>query len=499
MKLIVRGGADLEVSNAQGFRRARFEVIALLMAAQHAHGALAVELLKSGARMDTATGRGFTPLMLASMYGQHDLLLDLLDRGADLNATQETGDTALSLSSFFGRPRAVAELVRRGADVRCRDDEGSAPGEVFEAEVDLPTQRQIQVLLWGEEETKEFEQVQVEKQDAVTAGDASNSTRAIDTRYRRSSTPRVVSQVGGEQGAPKAWGPLHLAIHQGSAAEVRELLRKPGVDKEALLERSFTPLSLAAQYGRADCIAELLEGGANIEARSDRAFTPLLLASKGGHLDAVRELRTAGAAVEAKNDRSFTPLLIACQNNHREVVQDLISKPTKANIEARSDQGYTALLIACLSRTLDLAVLLVANGASLSAVTKRRMSALHLAAEGGDVDLVRMLLMAGAPLETRSSTGDTPLTLATFFGHEQVVEKLLAMGANANVIDHDGHVAGRSYDEGVDEDVRKQISRVLRAAREQTRGGVVAVRRTPRESSEGRSRDSGTSMGLVAR
>lgn len=51
------------------------------MATQHAHGALAAELLEAGARTDAATGRGFTPLMLASMYGQHDLLVDLLDRG----------------------------------------------------------------------------------------------------------------------------------------------------------------------------------------------------------------------------------------------------------------------------------------------------------------------------------------------------------------------------------------------------------------------------------
>ncbi len=62
-----------------------------------------------------------------------------------MEATQETGDTALSLSSYFGRPSAVAELVRRGAKVDCRDLEGSAPGEVFEEEVDPATQRHIQV------------------------------------------------------------------------------------------------------------------------------------------------------------------------------------------------------------------------------------------------------------------------------------------------------------------------------------------------------------------
>ena len=61
----------------------------------------------------------------------------------------------------------------------------------------------------------------------------------------------------GSEGGLKSWGPLHLAIHRGSAAEVRELLTKPGVDKEELLERAFTPLSLAAQYGRTDCIAEV--------------------------------------------------------------------------------------------------------------------------------------------------------------------------------------------------------------------------------------------------
>ncbi|CBN76015.1 similar to ankyrin 2,3/unc44 [Ectocarpus siliculosus] len=140
-----------------------------------------------------------------------------------------------------------------------------------------------------------------------------------------------------------------------------------------------------------------------------------------------------------------------------------------------SRQGYTALLIACQCGTLDLAVLLIANGANLSAVTNRRMSALHLAAEGGDVDLVRMLLMAGAPLETRSSTGDTPLTLATYFGHVEAVEKLLAMGANPNAIDDDGHVAGRWYDEAVAEAVKKQISKTLRAARKQRQGSSVAV------------------------
>lgn len=69
--------------------------------------------------------------------------------------------------------------------------------------------------------------------------------------------------------------------------------------------------------------------------------------------------------------------------------------PFPAPPETPFSQGYTALLIACQSGTLDLAVFLNTNGANVSAVTNRGMSALHLAAEGGDVDLVHMLFMAG--------------------------------------------------------------------------------------------------------
>lgn len=58
---------------------------ALLMAAQHAHGALSMELVESGARPDAATLRGFTPLMLACLYDQQELLIDLLDRGTATN------------------------------------------------------------------------------------------------------------------------------------------------------------------------------------------------------------------------------------------------------------------------------------------------------------------------------------------------------------------------------------------------------------------------------
>lgn len=70
---------------------------------------------------------------------------------------------------------------------------------------------------------------------------------------------------------------------------------------------------------------------------------------------------------------------------------------------------------------------------------------------------------------------------------------------NTSQDEHDGNAPGRAYDEGVDEVVRKQISRILRAAREQTRGSTVAGNRMSVEALEADSGDSGTLPGLVAR
>lgn len=51
------------------------------MGTQHAHGAVAKELLNKGANPDATTARGFTPLMLACQYDQQELVTNLLDRG----------------------------------------------------------------------------------------------------------------------------------------------------------------------------------------------------------------------------------------------------------------------------------------------------------------------------------------------------------------------------------------------------------------------------------
>lgn len=46
-------------------------------------------------------------------------------------------------------------------------------------------------------------------------------------------------------------------MQEGRAADVRELLLSETLDKEEQIERKFTPLLLAAQEGRVECVVEV--------------------------------------------------------------------------------------------------------------------------------------------------------------------------------------------------------------------------------------------------
>ena len=82
------------------------------MATQHAHGAIAKELLNKGAKPDATTARGFTPLMLAAQYDQQDLVMDLLDRGALWRCTA-VRTTAVSL--IVVDPRTYVDVYAQRA------------------------------------------------------------------------------------------------------------------------------------------------------------------------------------------------------------------------------------------------------------------------------------------------------------------------------------------------------------------------------------------------
>ena len=104
----------------------------------------------------------------------------------------------------------------------------------------------------------------------------------------------------------------------------------------------FTPLHLAAFFGREEAAKVLVERGAdvNLVARNPNLHvTPLHSAAAGGHGAIVKLLLEHGADPNAAQDGGFTPLHSAAQNDDRESVEALLeagADPARANDEGKT-------------------------------------------------------------------------------------------------------------------------------------------------------------------
>jgi ankyrin repeat protein len=103
----------------------------------------------------------------------------------------------------------------------------------------------------------------------------------------------------------------------------------------------FTPLHLAAFFGKAEVARRLLDAGADVNAVSQNAMRvePLHSAAAGRHHEVCRALLIAGADVNAVQRDDYTPLHAAAQHGDDELVELFLS--AGADPAARIADGST--------------------------------------------------------------------------------------------------------------------------------------------------------------
>ncbi len=122
----------------------------------------------------------------------------------------------------------------------------------------------------------------------------------------------------------------------------------------------FSPLHLAAYFGRTDAAALLLDRGANIEARSSNAAL-----------------------------RDVTPLHSAAAGQQTQVAILLLDRGADPN--ATQPGGWTPLHQAAASGNLVLCKALLKHGAKRAPVSDDRFRPLDFAIEGKHAEIVRLL------------------------------------------------------------------------------------------------------------
>ncbi|HEY2407083.1 MAG TPA: sigma-70 family RNA polymerase sigma factor [Polyangiaceae bacterium] len=290
---------------------------------------------------------------------------------------------------------------------------------------------------------------------------------------------------------------LLQAVAQGDKSEVLRLVAdEPAVvgatGKHPIWGGEPHPLQVAAELGKTELVALLLERGADPDARSPGYdWSPLQLAVHKGHRETASALMAHGATVDlcsaaglgdalraqeitrrdpsaakARGPNGTTPLHFAASVEVARILLEAGADPLALDgsgnpphqmLVGFAQRREVARYVLCVSGAEPELSFLVADG-DLDAVANRlavspssleqygrefdgaaRLSRgalpLHVAVLHGQLAVARLLLERGALVDSRTRDGQTALHLAAGAGQVALVELLLERGADAATVD----------------------------------------------------------------
>lgn len=214
------------------------------------------------------------------------------------------------------------------------------------------------------------------------------------------------------------------AVKDGNASRVRQMLDADPALAVARAESGESAVLLSVYYGKDEVRELLLERGVPLDifeaaaagvrgsvedwlkedsglvsALSHDGFTPLHLAAFFGRIPVVELLLSRRAPVNevSQNPSALRPLHSAVAHRQPQVA-------------------------------LEISRALIAAGAEVNVTQHGGWTPLHAAALHGNLPLVRLLLDAGAKADARNDTGQTPAGLAKTKNHKEVIALLDGRG-----------------------------------------------------------------------
>ncbi|CAI7607136.1 unnamed protein product [Penicillium glandicola] len=240
--------------------------------------------------------------------------------------------------------------------------------------------------------------------------------------------------------------PLFAALAHGDKASFAALLNlsssiHDGVDvtegldhrKDLVEYKNRTPISWAAENGRAGIVNILLQRGMAVNGVDPDGHSLLSLALKNGHDSVAMLLVNKGADVNTSDPNGWSPLLQALDKCHETIAMLLIDR--EAAINSIDPYRRTALHWASAKGNDELARLLLDRGADVNASDRFGRTALHLASENGHKELARLLLDRGVDINVSDGSRRTALHWALENGYKELARLLLDRGADINASD----------------------------------------------------------------
>ncbi|XP_070541191.1 poly [ADP-ribose] polymerase tankyrase-2-like [Ptychodera flava] len=411
-------------------------------------------LIRKGANLNDKNKDFLTPLHVATEKNHVDVMETLLKHNAKVNALDSLGQTALHRAAHDGSSQACRLLLTYGIDSSIVSLQGLTAAQMATENIKLMLQEEPPVSTPDEN----YQLLEAAKagdletcQQILTKGQHLVNCRDVEGRhstplhfaagYNRVAVVEYLLQNGADVHAKDKGGlvPLHNACSYGHY-EVTELLVKHGAVVNVADLWKFTPLHEAAAKGKYEICKLLLKHGADANKKNRDGNTPLDLVKEGDQ--DVQDLLRGDAA-----------LLDAAKKGCLARVQKLVSPE---NINCRDSQGRnsTPLHLAAGYNNVEVAELLLENGADVNARDKGGLIPLHNASSYGHVDIAALLIKYGTCVNATDRWSFTPLHEAAQKGRTQLCALLLAHGADPTMKNQEGQTP---LDLATAEDVRSLL------------------------------------------
>lgn len=283
---------------------------------------------------------------------------------------------------------------------------------------------------------------------AVKAGDLGSVKKAI----QRGADLNSIDDETGRN-------PLHLAADFHDIETVKLLISNGANLNSKDNEHGWTPMHFAVSMGHNDrgTVHILLSNGADVNAKNDYGDTPLdwvgteelddLLRRYGGKSGRLSEEDNAlidsiwsgdkegvknqlanGANINVRVDNSGrTPLQFSTYHCRKDITKLLRRHGGKTKNELEIDK---ALIESTWNENIEVIKQHLTNGADVNAKEDgEEWAPLHVTARSGFIDVAKLLVANGANVNAQTKDGRNPLHIAAIFGHNKIVDFLIAEGA----------------------------------------------------------------------
>ncbi len=344
-------------------------------------------------------GRGVQPLHLTASFGMLQTTEILLASGANLDCADAEERTPLVYAARAASVDIIACLLRHGANTSVTDRWGRT---LLMWAVSAGSEDVVKLLLQSHSISEDI--------NAVSREVTPETALSLAVRGGSLGMVNLLLEVDGMTVHPV--GRTRSILADVASVDIAQsVLARPDIQPDWKDDRLMTPLSYAAQEGRARVVALLIQrDDVNVNSKDFCGMTPLAHAAVSKRVDVVRALldhsgvdpnvrddfgRTVLAQLIVSSDYFQDPYPSCSLEGAREEISAMLLRRGDVDISAQDMYGTTPLSFAAQSGLLAIAkMILDVEDASVDIKDQDGRVPLSYAAQYGHTDIVQLLLGA---------------------------------------------------------------------------------------------------------